>query len=150
MTAQVPSKTIDDDWIRAKSPRQFTQTGRIGKWMIFPLKEHLDDIWPKIAKATEAEQLGIAANTSTDRTNPNSVSPKTGLVCVYSYDSDDVADVKRVLEQLRALGFNDRLNYKEDEQTLQGNYGSGVSLFTSPPDSRDIMHPKKWTGRRLV
>ncbi|PKB72301.1 MAG: hypothetical protein BZY87_00980 [SAR202 cluster bacterium Io17-Chloro-G6] len=155
MTNLTPSKTTDDYWIFAKPPdRKFKQTGRIGKWMLFPLKEELDTVWLKIAKATEDGVLGIDAKTSTAKPNPNSISSKVGLICVYTYDTDDVADVKRVLEQLRTLGFNYRLNYKEDEQTLLGNYArdnpGAVSIFTSPADSLQLVHPKKWAGRRLV
>ena len=155
MTALAPSKTTNAYWIHATSPNlEFRQTGRTGKWLIFPLKEDLDTVWPKIAKATEDGLLGIAAKTSTAKPNPNTTSSKVGLICVYTYDADDVSDVKRVLEQLRALGFNSRLNYKEDEQTHLGNYGrdnpGAVSIFTSPADSLKLVHPKKWTGRRLV
>ena len=155
MTDLVPSKTADAYWIFARSPnRKFKQTGRTGKWLLFPLKEDLDTVWPKIAKATEDGLLGISAKTSTAMPNPNSTSSKVGLICVYTYDADDVSDVKRVLEQLRALGFNGRLNYKEDEQTRLGNYArdnpGGISIYTSPADSLELMHPKKWAGRRLV
>ena len=155
MTDLVPSKTTDSYWIFATPPnREFRQSGRIGKWLLFPYKEELDTVWSKIAKATENGLLGIRAKTSTAKPNPNSTDSKVGLICVYTNDADDVADVKRVLEQLRALGFNYRLNYKEDEQTLLGNYArdnaGGVSIFTSPADSQELIHPKKWTGRRLV
>ncbi len=155
MTALVPSKTTDAYWILATSPNwEYKETGRTGKWMLFPLKEELDTAWVKVAKATEDGLLGIGSKASTAKPNPNSTSSKVGLICVYTYDANDVSDVKRVLRQLRALGFNYRLNYKEDEQTHLGNYAQdnrgGVSIFTSPADSQELMHPKKWAGRRLV
>ena len=148
-----PSKTTDASWIYARPPNwESKQTGRTGKWMLFPRKEELDTVWSKIAKATEDGLLGIAAKTSTAR--PRSYSSEVGLICVYTYDADDVSDVKRVLGQLRALGFNDRLNYKEDEQTRLGNYAQdnpgAVSIFTSPADSLELTHPRRWNGRRLV
>ena len=66
MTNLTPSKTTNDYWIFAKPPdHKFKQTGRIGKWMIFPLKDELDTVWLKIAKATEDGVLGMAAKTST-------------------------------------------------------------------------------------
>lgn len=155
MTTLVPSKNTHDYWIFATPPnRVLRQTDRSGKWLIYQPKEGLDTVWTKIAKASEDGLLGIGAKTSTAKPNPNSPSPKLGVICVYTYDADDVADVKRVLVQLRALGCNGRLNYKEDEQTNLGNYAQddsgGVSIFTSPPDSQELLHPKKWTGRRLV
>ena len=155
MTDLAPSRTTATYWIFATSPnREYKQTGRTGKWMLFPRKEEMDTAWAKIAKATEDGQLGIESKISTAKPNPNSTSSKVGLICVYTYDANDVSDVKRVLGQLRSLGFNYRLNYKEDEQTHLGNYAQdnrgGVSIFTSPADSQELMHPKKWTGRRLV
>ena len=155
MTDLAPSKTTNAYWIYATTPnRECMRTGRTGKWLLFPLKEDLDTVWPKIAKATEDGLLGIEAKTSTAKPNPNSTSSNAALICVYTYDVDDVSDVKRVLGQLRALGFNSRLNYKEDEQTHLGNYArdnpGAVSIFTSPPDSLELTHPRRWTGRRLV
>ncbi len=156
MTGLAPSKTTDAYWISATSPTLgITQTGRTGKWLLFPPNEELDTAWAKIVKATEDGLLGIEAKSSTARPNPNSTSSKKGLICVYTYDADDVPDVKRVLGQLRALGFNDTLYYKEDEQTRLGNYARdnrvAVSIFTSPADTPlELAHPKSWTGRRLV
>ncbi len=44
------------------------------------------------------------------------------VICVYTYDYADEADVRRVREELRALGFIDKLSYKADEDTLAGKY----------------------------
>ena len=66
MTDLAPSKTTNEYWIFAKPPnRKFTQTGRIGKWMLFPTKEEQDTVWSKIAKATKDGLLGIEAKTRT-------------------------------------------------------------------------------------
>ena len=43
---------------------------------------------------------------------------------------------------LRELGIMQRLNYKTDDATLSGEYGSGVSLYTSDPDSMEFHTPK--------
>jgi hypothetical protein len=61
---------------------------------------------------------------------------------VYTLDADDRADVGRVLAELRRLGFTGRLNYKADDDTLAGMYGSGASLYTSAQDSLQFETPK--------
>ena len=59
-------------------------------------------------------------------------------MCVYTADCRNMDDVKRVLAALRSMGYQGRLNYKEDLATHAGLYegGSGpASLYTSPSDS---------------
>ena len=48
MTALAPSKTTNAYWIHATcSHLQIKQTDRTGKWLLFPLREDLDTVWPK-------------------------------------------------------------------------------------------------------
>jgi hypothetical protein len=42
--------------------------------------------------------------------------------CVYTYDSHDEADVRRIRQVLRELGFAGKLPYKTDQETLDGRY----------------------------
>jgi len=55
------------------------------------------------------------------------------VICVYTYDSDDVQDVKRVRASLRELGFVGRLSYKPDADTHAGRYKNrghrGISKY---------------------
>lgn len=44
------------------------------------------------------------------------------ILCVYTYDHTDEDDVFRVRNQLRGLGFRDKLIYKTDEATRAGIY----------------------------
>jgi hypothetical protein len=53
------------------------------------------------------------------------------LICVYTSDWHDKDDVRRVLRGLRELGISWGLSYKTDEATLDGRYGSGVSIYVS-------------------
>ncbi len=152
-----PSQERSDYWIReysaATTPAEMISPN-LGKWLISPLKENLDAVWLKVAKATKQGELGIAAKTSTAKLNPNSINPKLGVVCIYTYDFQDVQDVQSALIGLRNLGFEGRLNYKANEQTYAGEYsgsaGGAVCIYTSSPDSTEMNHPKKWKGVRLI
>ena len=72
-----------------------------GKWMLFPSPSHLDEVWSKVAKATHAGTLGMAAKVAT--AGDDDRSGKSRLICVYTNDFSDRADVKRVVRKLNEL-----------------------------------------------
>ena len=108
-------------------------TPRSGKWLLFVRKAELDAAWKRIKQATEAGRLGGDAKVSTAKPNPNAVDPTRGVICVYTYDSEDEDDVMRVREELRGLGFVNKIPYKTDEATLSGKYrnrgGRNISRY---------------------
>jgi hypothetical protein len=128
MTSLLPSQVRNDYWIHAVNPNPIHQwTDRSGKWLIFvPLKQ-LDEKWKLIASATEAGELGIAAKAATSKPNGLAKNKWVKVICVYTYDSADQADVMRVRAQLRALGFGKKLSYKTDQATTEGRYRSSES-----------------------
>lgn len=71
-----------------------------GKWMLFPNKSELPRCWQAVAEATSQGRLGPACKVAT----PNPLSGKVDtLICVYTYDFTDEADVRRVLNELLEL-----------------------------------------------
>ncbi|KAI9775391.1 MAG: hypothetical protein M1839_001246 [Geoglossum umbratile] len=75
-----------------------------GKWMLFPTKDSVDDMWAKVATATAEGQLGTAAKVSTADGKDNDTLG-TFLICIYTSDFTDKADVKRVLTKMVSLGL---------------------------------------------
>jgi hypothetical protein len=101
----------------------------------------VDEAWTRIARATQEGRLGIAAKVSTALNNaesPHSEGRAIHVICVYTADCRDVEDVMRALLGLRALGFTQRLSYKEDGATFAGIYGPGSALYVSQPNSADV------------
>lgn len=47
------------------------------------------------------------------------------VICVYTYDFRDKADVGRVLKGLREIGIEGKLYYKTDQATISGIYARG-------------------------
>lgn len=88
-----------------------------GKWMIFPSPSYVDAIWNRIHKAVEEGQLGNYVKVM----GPN----HKGLyvICVYTYDYEDIDDVMRIREVLRVLGIRQLLSYKSDQDTEELHYG---------------------------
>lgn len=97
-----------------------------GKWLIYlsKSKEAFMAVWPKIKEATLEGKLGFASKISNPRTARDRF-----VICVYTADYRDEADVMRVREVLRSLGFDRTLPYKPDFETLKGNYGSSTVVY---------------------
>ncbi len=77
--------------------------------------------------------LGISAKVSTAKPNPDSRDERT-VIYVYTRDWADEADVMRVRERLRDLGFVDRLGYKRNIETYRGEYseeGKKVTYYSA-------------------
>ncbi|SCO81827.1 uncharacterized protein FRV6_06040 [Fusarium oxysporum] len=74
---------------------------RAGKWMLFCTPAEVNDVWEIVAKATAKNELGIAAKVAPRPADEDS--RKDRLICVYTTDFADKADVGRVLQKLREL-----------------------------------------------
>lgn len=108
-----------------------------GKWMFFPQPEDLPRVWRLVAEATAEGKLGPCTKVGTYE--PENVKKGT-LICVYTYDFNDQADVKRVLLELEELGLIARdarpAYYKCDAYTYMALNGGNVynikpSLYSS-------------------
>ena len=119
-----PSTTEDIYWIFAQRevPVWKTQTNQSGKWLIFCPIDTIDEMWTIIREATIKGKLGNVSKVSTKRPNPNSQNKNTKVICVYTYDSNDIDDVMEIRKQLSDLGFTQQLIYKTDQTTREGKY----------------------------
>jgi hypothetical protein len=119
-----PSEVTSSPWIYAerKAGSYPPATERNGKWLVFVLVEEVDQAWSKIKEATEAGELGDSAKVATMWPRPHISDQGSRVICVYTYDWMDEADVRRVRQALRELGFTWKLAYKSDRDTLDGKY----------------------------
>jgi len=97
-------------------------TDRNGKWLLFVPNNEMDEAWQKVKDATEKGLLGGASKVATAKPNPNAASSESKVICVYSYDWKDEKDVMRIREELRKLGFIQKIPYKTDQATYEGKY----------------------------
>jgi len=118
-----PSEVTDRYWLEAfrKKGHYRNKTVNSGKWLVFVKVEELDETWERIKKATEDGKLGDRSKTGTMKPNPHAKS-RAKVICVYTYDWTDKADVKRIREGLRKLGITGKIPYKADEDTFSGKY----------------------------
>jgi hypothetical protein len=123
-SSTTPSEITDVYWLLAE--RKFgtypESTERCGKWLIFVPVAEIDELWVKIALATEEGRLGGSAKVATSKPNPNARDPNTRVICVYTYDWTDAEDRGRVRQALRELGIQQKIPYKADQDTLAGRY----------------------------
>ncbi|KAH8426824.1 uncharacterized protein LDX57_004555 [Aspergillus melleus] len=112
---------------------------KTGKWLFFMAPDRVDYVWNVIAQATERGELGPSSKVAT-----NDGSGKARMIAVYTYDFDDVADIRRVARKLVDLGlikpYDRPIYYKTDAYThLDINSGNAWGLKTSMYNSRDIL-----------
>lgn len=69
--------------------------------MLFCPATEVNEVWEIVAKATANNELGIAAKVAPR--SPLEDPRKDRLLCVYTADFSDTADVGRVLQKLREL-----------------------------------------------
>ncbi|MCG7854480.1 MAG: DUF1917 domain-containing protein [Methanoregulaceae archaeon] len=132
----VPSKTTRMYWIVQDAPDvrpDAIEDELAGKWLIFLPPEDVDAAWITVRDATCRNELGISAKVSTAKPNPDS-RDNTKVIYMYTPDWRDEADVMRVRERLRELGFTDRLGYKRNIETFKGEYsqkGKRVTFYSA-------------------
>lgn len=120
-----PSKEVAEYWIECCRPKKFPypdQTDRRGKWLVFLRRDEADETWFRIKDAVECGELGGAAKISTNHPGSIRFNPKEQVVCVYTYDYDDEADVMRIRQRLHDLGVTWEISYKSDEDTFNLKY----------------------------
>ncbi|EQL38538.1 hypothetical protein BDFG_00121 [Blastomyces dermatitidis ATCC 26199] len=77
-----------------------------GKWMLFPSVRRVDMVWGIVAESTARGQLGIGAKVATECGGSRSGDAnRPRLICVYTADFDDKADIMRVLMSMKQLGL---------------------------------------------
>ncbi len=93
-----PTEVTVSYWIYAENDTMEypSSTEKSGKWLIFVHESQIDQMWSKIKKSLEIGELGRSAKVSTSRPNPNARDPDKHVICVYTYDSDDIKDVMRI------------------------------------------------------
>lgn len=123
----VPSTTTCKYWLWVHSlvdNNYPNHTKKGGKWLIFVDKDSVDEVWSTVKEYTERGFLGKSSKVSTAKFGETKLvnSKDSFVICVYTYDSDDVDDVMDLREMLYTIGFKKKLRYKTDEATLNGNY----------------------------
>ncbi|GJC77763.1 UPF0696 protein C11orf68 [Colletotrichum liriopes] len=71
--------------------------------MLFCQPKDVDEVWRVVARATANNELGIAAKVAPWNPHNDPTGRKDRIVCVYTADFSDKADVTRILQKLRGL-----------------------------------------------
>ncbi|OCT47462.1 hypothetical protein CLCR_03501 [Cladophialophora carrionii] len=141
-----------------------------GKWMLFPTEGHVDRVWESVARAVWAGKLGTGAKVATAAaaSDTGGVDEPQGsargdaaqrLICIYTADFADEADVRRVLGAIKDLGLLQgpsaaedsagslrTIYYKADAYTyLDISGGNEYKLRASMYSSRDLF-PEWYPG----
>ena len=141
-----PSTVTHTRWLRLETPDarelkwKHRGEARTGNWLIFSGSwEQHDANWRLIVGSLE--KLGGAAAASTRQ----GARRDGGIILVTTQDADDLDDVKRVLIELRDLGFTGSLSYKADADAAGGSM-RGPSRYSSPAKSRWVRDLREKRG----
>jgi hypothetical protein len=118
----LPSEDKSKAWIYAVGPetKDYSSNPKTGKWCIFAQSSDIDALWDKVKKEVQAGRL-VLAKVST--VYGASHYDGNHVICVYTRDWSDEAELKQSREVLREAGFTSPLKYKRDEETRLGIYG---------------------------
>ncbi len=94
-------------------------TPNTGEWRIKLTVKNVDAIWEKIKIATENGELGYKSKVST-RPAAGQTHPDERLLCVRTYNADDLDDVERVKTALIDMGLTENLVYSRDKDPSDG------------------------------
>jgi len=132
----IPGKTTTMHWIVQDAPGvppDAIEDELAGKWLIFVPPDEVDEAWARVRDATCRGELGISSKVSTARPDPDSRDDRK-VIYVYTRDWRDEADVMRVRQRLRELGFAERIGYKRNIETFRGEYserGKKVTYYSA-------------------
>ena len=133
----IPTKTTQMYWIVLDAPGstpEAIEDENAGKWLIFQEPDQVDTAWKRIRDETVLGNLGISAKVSTAKPNPADSRDNRKVIYIYTKDWADEEDVMRVRENLRRLGFTDRMGYKRNIETFAGEYakkGKRVTYYSA-------------------
>jgi Domain of unknown function (DUF1917) len=150
-------------WVHAFAPASSEEVDRllIGKWLIRMTCPYVEEYWcGMIRPAVEAGTLGISAKIATEwgRNNDPAGPWRNHVVCVYTSDWRDEADVLRVAARLHEIGAVKKmqLTYKPDLFTYGGVYEGkspgDVAIYTckTPYDQLTIDHRNRAAAEAML
>jgi len=147
---RVPSQTFEGEWIYANSEQNnyHVKRGRSGKWLIFEYKDEIDETWNKIKKATREGIFGTRSKDATARPSPKASNNNFRVICIYTADFDNTADINRIAKSIRSLGIENKLIYKLNNNIVQRelndkfryseSYYKTVKWLTETPNNKYI------------
>jgi Basophilic leukemia-expressed protein Bles03 len=89
-------------------------TSNAGEWRVKLTLKNVDEVWEKVKLATEKGELGYKSKVST-RPAVGQAHPDERLLCVRTYNADNMDDVERIKKILIDMGLNDGLTYSRDK-----------------------------------
>lgn len=120
-----PSLDRSTAWHSAVGAKGFVSDDKSGKWCVFVPVEAVDAAWLRV-KAAVLDGLLCCAKVSTAYARQER---SAHVICVYTRDWNNKAELEGSRTVLRDLGFTEELGYKRDLETMNGVYGGADEWF---------------------
>lgn len=108
-------------WLHCGGSQSFYSTEHTGKWCVFRYSACIDLAWSAVCDAVIDNKL-VFAKVSRARDNQH-------VICVYTLNWADEAEMSSSRETLSELGFNEVLAYKRDIETMNNVYGTPAEWY---------------------
>src|SRR5256714_8076281 len=106
---RTPHVVAQDGWVWSRQNAPITSDeNRSGKWMLFPRCGQAVAVWRSVAQAGHVGQIWLA------KISPHATRGRH-LICVYTPDFTDRADVETVVHRLDDLGLVERVVYYQPD-----------------------------------
>lgn len=101
-------------------PDGFFSTDETGKWCVVRNATDIDELWAQVRQAVRDGKFQAALVSS-----PRQAASHGGtyVICAFTRNWQDKADVDAAREVLRGFGVTEELGYKRDVDTINGVYG---------------------------
>lgn len=131
-------------WITRAAPqvRSFCSNERSGKWCLRCETNEVDEAWQRICGLLDRGELLVAKVSTVGSQRLSGF--RTHVICIYTLDWEDRAEVGRVRQVLREAGFATSIGYKRDIDTMMPQPGRPEFLyedanFPEPPKLAPIL-----------
>lgn len=127
-TTELPTQSTKV-WITRAAPqvRSFYSNERSGKWCLVCETDEADEAWLRICDLLDRSELLVAKVSTLSSQRFSGF--RTHVICVYTLDWEDRAEVARVRQVLRAAGFSTSMGYKRDIDTMMPQPGRPEFLY---------------------
>lgn len=98
----------ENHWLTQENEKHRQRLEKMGCWLIYGKSEQLKLTWKKIQRHTSLGKLGVESRINVVKGREEA----DCVISIYTADYTDEAEVKKVREKLKELGFTEPLQYQ--------------------------------------
>jgi hypothetical protein len=117
----VPSRAFNRYGFIWARDSKFVSTSKTGKWCVIRSADEVDELWARVRQVVRDGGFPAALVSTPQQAASHG---GTYVICVFTNDWQNKADVDAARELLRGFGVTESIGYKRDVDTVNGIYGT--------------------------